>query len=53
MGIWGFIVLAVIVAVFLLFLRDIIASGVTRGILAAHEILESEKLTGQTGQPKR
>lgn len=43
MDIWGFVFVAVIAAVFLLFLRDVIASGVKRGILDAHEIIESEK----------
>jgi hypothetical protein len=51
MDVRGFVVLAVVAAVFLLFLRDVIASGVRRGILAAHEVLESEKVAGREGQP--
>lgn len=43
MDIWGFIYVTVLAAAFLLFLRDVIASGVKRGILDAHEIIESEK----------
>ena len=53
MDIWGLVVLVVIAAVFLLFLRDIIASGVRRGILDAHEVLASEKLTDQPNQPEK
>lgn len=50
MDIWGFIFVTVLAAVFLLFLRDVIASGVKRGILDAHEIIESEKTLNGRGQ---
>jgi hypothetical protein len=53
MDMWGSVVLEIIAAVFLLFLRDVIASGVRRGILAAHEVLESEKLTDRTDQSRK
>ena len=50
-----FFVIAVFVAltaVFLLFLRDVIASGVRRGILAAHEVLDAEKNRQDDGTSK-
>ena len=49
---WGFVVLAMLAGVFLLFLRDVIASGVRRGILAAHEVLESEKTPPADGSTR-
>lgn len=42
MDVWGFVFIAILAAVFLLFLRDVIASGVKRGILDAHEIIDYE-----------